>query len=291
MGLQDKLETGGFAILAEMEPPKGTDVSAMVAAATRVKGAVDAFIVPEMSNAVMRMSSLGGSLLLQQRGMETVLQANCRDRNRLALQADLLAARASGITTVMAVTGDDPSVGDHHQAKPVFDLKLPELLETLQTLASGKDLAGVELSGGADFLVGATINPFVKEYHLEKEIDDLRHKKNLGVRFLVTPPLFDLAAIAPFLNAIEGEEIHLIPTVLLLKSAGMARYMDRNLDHIHIPRAIIQRIQKAGDKTRECVRIAKEMIATLKQEKFCGVCLSTIGWENRLPEILGTTSG
>ncbi len=291
MSLKDRLDSGDFAILVEMEPPKGADISKMVTTATRVKGAVDAFLVPEMSNAVMRMSSLGGALILQQRGMEAILQANCRDRNRLALQADLLAASACGVTNVMAVTGDDPSVGDHHQAKPVYDIDLHQLLETVQQLRNGRDMSGIELHGAPDFLVGSTVTPIVKEYHLDKEIQEMEDKKKRGVRFFITPPVFDLAALRPFLNLIDTGSTHIIPTVLLLKSAGMARYMDRNIDHIKIPRELINRIQKAGDKTRECVLIAKEIIATLKKENFCGVCISTIGWEDKLPEILGTISG
>ncbi len=291
MHLKQKLEAGEFAILAEMDPPKGVDTAAMISAATRVKGAVDAFVIPEMSNAVMRLSSLGGALILQQRGMETVLQANCRDRNCLALQADLLAAAACGIDNVMVITGDDPSVGDHHQAAPVYDINLHQLLETIRQLSDGRDMANVKLAGVPQFLVGSTINPTVKDYHLDKEIEEMETKKKLGVDFFITPPLFDLSAISPFLNRIDKKTTHIIPTVLLLKSAGMARYMDRNMDHIHIPRDMIQRIQKAGDKTRECILIAKEIVTTLKKENFSGVCLSTIGWENKLPELLGTTGG
>lgn len=291
MQLKDKLDAGDFAILAEMEPPKGVDVTPLITAATRVKGAVDAFVIPEMSNAVMRMSSLGGALILQQRGMPTVLQANCRDRNRLALQADLLAASACGVSNIMAVTGDDPSVGDHHQAQPVYDIDLQQLLHMIQTLADGRDMANIKLTGAPRFFVGTTVNPTVKEYHLEKTIEEMGTQKSLGVGFFITPPIFDMAAIRPFLNRIDLDRIHIIPTVLLLKSAGMARYLDRNMDHIHIPRELIQRIQKAGDKTRECVRIAKETIAMLKKENFSGVCLSTIGWEDKLPELLGTTGG
>jgi 5,10-methylenetetrahydrofolate reductase len=291
MRLKDRLDSGDFAILAEMEPPKGADASRMVNMATRVKGAVDAFLVPEMSNAVMRMSSLGGALILQQRGLEAIVQANCRDRNRLALQADLLAAYACGITNVMVVAGDDPSVGDHHQTKPVYDIDLHQLLDTIQQLQNGHDLSGIELYGAPHFLVGATVSPTVKEYHLDKEIQEMENKRNHGVNFFITPPVFDLSAIRPFLNAIDTSKTYIIPTVLLLKSAGMARYMDRNMDHIKIPREVINRIQKAGDKTRECVLIAKEIVATLKRENFCGVCISTIGWEDKLPEILGTISG
>ena len=133
MQLQEKLTSGKFAILAEMEPPKGTDTVAMIANAWAVKGKVDAFVIPEMSNAVMKMSSLGGALLLQSRGMETVLQVCCRDRNRLALQGDLLAAQALGVPNVMAVAGEEITHGDHHKARAVYDIDLPELLAAIQT--------------------------------------------------------------------------------------------------------------------------------------------------------------
>ncbi len=289
MRLKDRLDSGNFAILAEMEPPKGVDISRMVTTATRVKGAVDAFLVPEMSNAVMRMSSLGGALTLQQRGLETIVQANCRDRNRLALQADLLAAYACGIKNVMAVTGDDPSVGDQHETKPVYDIDLYQLLDVITQLKNGRDMAGVELSGAPDFLVGSTVTPTVKEYHLDKEVLDVEAKTERGVRFFITPPVFDPSTVKPFLERIDTSRTYIIPTVLLLKSVGMARYMDRNMDHVSIPKEMIQRIQKAGDKARECVLIAKELIAALKKENFCGVCISTMGWEDRLPEMLGTT--
>ena len=124
MHLKNKFDVGKFAILAEMQPPKGVNVSAMVNSATRVRNAVDAFLVPEMGNAVMRMSALGGAMILQSRGMETIMQVNCRDRNRIAIQADLLAAYGCGILNVMGVSGEDPSLGDHHQTKAVHDIDL-----------------------------------------------------------------------------------------------------------------------------------------------------------------------
>src|SRR5512135_546440 len=139
MRLQKKLASGEFVILAEIEPPKGSDVAAMVANATNVKRKVDAFVVPEMSNAVMKMSSLGGALLLQSRGLETVLQCCCRDRNRLALQGDLLAAHALGVPNVMAVAGEEITHGDHHEAKAVNDINLLELISAIGTLRGGRD--------------------------------------------------------------------------------------------------------------------------------------------------------
>ncbi len=286
MTLKNKFNVGDFVILAEVDPPKGVDISTMTENAMRVKGKVDAFVVPEMSNAVMRMSSLGGAMILQSRGLETVMQLNCRDRNRIALQADLFAAFGCGITNVMAVTGEDPSFGDHHQARSVYDIDLLELLQAIKTLQQGKDMAGIELNGSPNFMAGSTTNAGAKGVSPELELEDLTKKIEAGAKFLITPPLFDLKAIKPFLKKIDQTKVKIIPTVLLLKSLGMARYMARNMKHIHIPDELIGRIQKAPDKVRECIRIASDMITALKQEDFSGVMISTIGWEDKLPEIL-----
>ncbi len=286
MKLKQKFDTGEFVILAEMEPPKGVDVSAMVTHAKRVKGEVDAFVVPEMSNAVMRMSSLGGAMILQSKGMETVMQVNCRDRNRIAIQADLLAANGCGIKNVMAVTGEEPSFGDHHQARSVYDIDLYELLRLIKELTNGRDMAGIELKGSPDFLAGTTVNAGAKGRSPEVELEEMNKKRAAGAEFFITPPLFDLSAIQPFLGRINLGEIKIIPTVLLLKSVGMARYMSRNVDHVYIPDDLIQRLQNAADKKRECVRVASELIGALKAEGFSGVFLVTIGWEHMLPEIL-----
>jgi methylenetetrahydrofolate reductase (NADH) len=286
MDLERKLQAGDFVILAEMEPPKGCDLTQFISNSRKVKGNVDAFLIPEMSNAVMRMSALGASLVLQNNGMETVMQVCCRDRNRLALQADLLAAAACGVGNVMAVTGEDPSFGDHHETRAVYDIDLPDLLDTIHSLQNGRDMAGIDLAGSPSFLVGSTVNATAKGSALDLEMDDMKAKIAAGVRFFITPPLFDRAAIEPFLKRIEHLDIYIIPTVLLLKSLGMARYLDRHMDHIHIPDHLISRIQKAPDKVGACLDIARETISLLKDKPFSGVLLSTIGWENRLPEIL-----
>jgi 5,10-methylenetetrahydrofolate reductase len=286
MHLKTKIEAGEFIVLAEMEPPKGADISAMIKNARRVKEQVDAFLIPEMSNAVMRMSALGGAIALQQAGMETVMQICCRDRNRLALQADLLAASACGISTVMAVAGQDPRFGDHHEAKAVYDITLMELLESLKKLQDGKDMAGIDLKGSPRFLVGSTVQAQAKGESLESEIELLNQKNSSGVRFFITPPVFDIGVLGPFLNRIDRSRVAIIPTVLLLKSAGMARYMSRNVEHVLIPESLITRIQNAPDKVRECTHIAAETIAALRSQGFSGVLVSTIGWEDKLPDIL-----
>ncbi len=286
MTLKTKFDAGEFAILAEMEPPKGVDISAMTENAIKVKGRVDALVVPEMSNAVMRMSALGGAMILQSKGIETVMQVNCRDRNRIALQADLLAAYGCGVTNVMAVTGEDPSFGDHHQARSVYDIDLMQLLETIGTLGQGKDMAGVELSGAPSFLVGSTSDAGARGKSAELELEEMKKKADAGACFFITPPVFDTASIVPFMKKAHALQAKIIPTVLLLKSLGMARYMAKNMGHIFIPDDLISRLQKAPDKVRECTLIAAETVRSLKQEGFSGVMIATIGWEHKLPEIL-----
>jgi len=286
MALERKLEAGQFVLLAEMEPPKGTDTTRMVSNALRVKGEIDACVVPEMSNAVMRMSALGAAMLLEGKGIETVMQVSCRDRNRLALQADLLAAAAYGIQNVMAVTGEDPSFGDHHEAKAVYDIDLPDLLDAIHTLQEGRDMAGIDLTGSPVFLVGSTVNAFAKGAALELELEEMGRKIQAGTRFFVTPPVFDIHAMGPFLDRMARRNVRIIPTVLLLKSLGMARYIARHMDHLPFPGDLITRIQDTPDKASACMEIARETIGAIKKDGLAGVLLSTIGWEHKLPELL-----
>ena len=286
MNMQEKLTSGRFVVLAEMEPPKGVDFAAMVAHAARVKDAVDAFVVPEMSNAVMKMSALGGCALLQSKGMETVMQVCCRDRNRLALQADLLAAYALGISNVMAVEAVEPSLGDHPRARPVHDLDLPELLETIRKLQSGRDMAGSELHGTPAYCVGSTVVAGGSGALSGPELEGLKRKMDAGAAFFITQPVFDLPALSGFLKKAQENRAVIIPTVLLLKSAGMARYIDQHLDHVRIPEELITRIRKAPDKADECVQIARELVSGLRNMGCRGVLLATIGWEDRLADIL-----
>ena len=288
MRLQKKLEAKEFVVLAEMEPPKGADVSAMVSGAMSVKNAVDAFVVPEMSSAVMRMSSLGGAMVLANKGLETVIQLCCRDRNRLALQGDLLAAQALGIDNVMAVTGEDISFGDHHKARAVNDIDLLELLAGIQTLMTGKDMAGIELKGAPNFLVGSTANAGTSA--VELELAEMDKKIAAGARFFITPPIFDPEVLAKFQKRLEKRRVFIIPTVLLLKSVGMARYLQRHFEQVHLPEEFITRIQKAPERVRECVQIAGELVAALKKRGASGVLISTIGWEDKLPAILATAA-
>jgi len=286
MPLKQKIESGEFVVLGEFEPPKGGDFSSLLRSATQIKGRVDALVVPEMANAVMKGSSLGGCAFLQAHGFETIFQVCCRDRNRLALQADILSAGALGIPNIMAVTGEDIRHGDHPQARAVYDLDLIQLLETLQTFQNGKDMVGIELAGAPQFFTGTAINAGALGGALDVELENLEKMIDAGVRFLLTTPLFDLHRFQQFIKRVDTSRVAVIPTIMLLKSAGMARYIDRNIKHISIPKAMIRDIQKAPDKLKQCIRLAAELIGQLKNMGMAGVMISTVGWEDKLPQVL-----
>lgn len=290
MHLKCKFDNGEFALLAELQPPKGTDISRLVANIQPVRDKVDAFVVTDMCNAMLHMSALSSAMLLQSRGLETVMQVCVRDRNRLALQADLLGANACGVMNLLAVTGEDPTFGDHQQALAVHDLDHLDLLYAISGLQRGKDLAGRDLEGTPQFLIGSTINSNLKGQALELEIEKMNRRLEAGARYFVTPPVFDLACMAPFLERVDPKKYKIIPSVLMLKSLGMARYIDRNLKHVVIPRTLIQRIQGACDKSLECLRITQELVAALREEGFCGVQITTLGREDRLSALLGVTA-
>ncbi|RLC27397.1 MAG: 5,10-methylenetetrahydrofolate reductase [Deltaproteobacteria bacterium] len=286
MSLAEKIESGKFIVLGEFEPPKGADFSPLLENADRVKGRLDALVIPEMANAVMKASSLGGCAFLQQHGFETVFQVCCRDRNRLALQADILSAGALGVPNIMAVPGEDIRFGDHPQARDVFDLDLIQLLEVLRNFSAGKDMAGVELAGAPRFCPGSSIAAGAMGGALDIELKNLEKMIGTGVRFVITSPVFDLHLFSQFIKRVDMKKVAVIPTVLLLKSAGMARYIDRNIKGISVPKEIIRDIQKSPDKAGECIRIAADLISRFREMGMAGVMISTVGWEDRLPRIL-----
>ena len=286
MALQEKIRSKKFLVLAELEPPKGADFSSLLKNANLVRGRIDAFLIPEMANAVLKACSLGGCAFFQKEGMETVLQVCCRDRNRLALQADILAAGALGVKNIMAVSGEDITYGDHPRARAVNDLDVMELLETIRRLENGKDLADIELRGSPRFCVGSTIDTGATGGLLEIELENLEKKIASGVEFVITNPIFDLRRFQQFTKRLNSANVAVIPRVLLLKSAGMARYIDRNVKGISIPPEMIRNIQKAPDKVKECLRLAGEITARIKEMGMPGVLLSTVGWEDRLPRIM-----
>ncbi|RLC29139.1 MAG: 5,10-methylenetetrahydrofolate reductase [Deltaproteobacteria bacterium] len=286
MPLQEKIRAGKFVVLGAFEPPKGADFSSLHESAMLAKGRLDAIVIPEMANAVLKASSLGACAFLQKTGVETVYQVCCRDRNRLALQADILSAGALGIPNIMAVGGEEIQYGDHPQARTVNDLNLMELLETINRLQKGKDLAGIEIRGAPRFCIGSDIDTGVSGGLLDIELENLEKKIENGVEYVITNPIFDVRRFQQFLKRVDTSRIKVIPTVLLLKSAGMARYIDRNVKGMTVPAEMIRQIQKAPEKISACIRIAAELITRLKEIGMDGVLVSTMGWEDKLPQVL-----
>jgi len=286
MTLEEKIASRKFVLLGEFEPPKGADFTRLLQMASRIKGRLDALVIPEMGNAVMKASSLGACAFLKQHGFETILQVCCRDRNRLALQADILSAAALDIADVMAVSGEDIRYGDHPQAREVYDVDLMQLLEIMARLQAGRDMAGIELMGTPRFCIGAGLNVGAMGGALDIEIENLNQMMGAGIQFVVTTPVFDLHRFQQVVKRIDTTKVAVFPTVLLLKSAGMARYMDRNIKHISIPPEMIREIQKAPDKLKQCIQIAAELIQQLKEMGTAGVMIATAGWEDKLPLVL-----
>ncbi len=286
MHLKNRIDVGEFAVLVELVPPKGINLSKMISVADKLKGKVAAVMVPDMTAAVMRMSALGCAMILQNKGLETVMQVCCRDRNRLAIQADLLGAYGCGITNIMVVKGEEITFGDHHQAKAVDDLNRQSFLEAVQQMAKGKDLAGAELDGAPQFFCGSSINVGLQGQELNAELDRVKLEIDSGVEFFITSPIFDPQSIAPFMEQFELGRTKVIPKIMLLKSIGMARYIQRNMPHIHVPDTLISRFQRAPDKPREAISMARETMETLKEQGFHGVVIEPMGWEDKLPELV-----
>jgi len=191
-----------------------------------------------------------------------------------------------GISNLMAVAGEDIRFGDHPQAREVYDLDLMQLLEILGKFQEGRDMAGIELTGAPTFCIGSTVNAGAIGGALDIEIENLERMVEGGVQFAITTPVFDLHRFQQFIKRIDMEKIAIIPTVLLLKSAGMARYIDRNIKSVSIPSEMIREIQKAPDKLKQCIQTAAELINHLKEMGMAGVMISTVGWEDKLPQLL-----
>ncbi|MGB8993489.1 MAG: methylenetetrahydrofolate reductase [Desulfobaccales bacterium] len=285
MSLQKRLTSGEFAVLAEMNTPKGVDTTQLMANARRIKGRVDAVIVPDMDNGVMRMSALAGAVLMHQQGIEGIIHVYCRDRNRMALQGDILAAYALGIQNLIVVGSENIGNCDHRDARAVDDLDELGLLGAIRSLEQGVDLAGIELSGAPSFAVGCSIAQYADEKALECELELTRKKVEAGAKFVVTPPVFDLNRFSSFMEKAKGLGVPVISTVFLLKSVGSARYIATNEPQAGLSEELIRRIRKASDRETECVRVAGETAAGLK-ELTQGVRIITLGWEHWLPAIL-----
>jgi methylenetetrahydrofolate reductase (NADPH) len=274
--LRERLESGQFVITTEMEPPKGTDLSQFLSTAALLKGKVDAINVTDNQRAIMRLSSVGGATLLVREGLEPILQLTCRDRNRMALQSDLLTAAVLGVRNVLAMTGDPVDAGDHPMAKAVFDISSAALLELIGQLNSGNDGAGHPLEGKTDFFCGATVNPCVEP--LEPELKRFEEKVAAGARFFQTQAIYDLEAFARFIAIARKLPVYIIAGLIPLRSVRMAHFLNEKVPGIQVPTAMIERLNKAADPIECGLAIAAETVEALRQ--LCqGIHLMIVGKE------------
>ena len=285
MSFQNRLSSGEFVILAQMNTPKGVNISELVNNARRIKERVHGVIIPDMDNGVMRMSAIAGGVLMRRQGIEPIIHVYGRDKNRMALQGDILAAYVLGIQNLVVARGEDMPFGDHVDAKAVDDLDELGLLSAIRSLEKGKDAAGFELDGTPSFTVGCTIGPWSDEGAMEEELEKAKAKVEAGVKFILCPAVFDMERFSAFASKAKALGAPLIPTVFLLKTVGIARYMATYEPGAFIPEALIKRMRQAKDRELEGFVIAGETIKNLKGLAQ-GVQIVTLGWEHRLPTIL-----
>ena len=311
--LKEAFEAGKFGVTAEMAPPKGYDFSHQMADAELLKGKVHGINVTDMQSASLKATGLGLCIKLKQAGVEPILQMTGRDRNRMAIMGDALAAAGFGIDTMLALTGDHPTVGDVPQSKPVYDLDSVGILNMLSTMEiTGRDCGGNALSGNTvdkdsgeitdksatpKFYKGACVTPVYEPMFLQ--INKLKQKVDAGAEYIQTQGIFDLEYFKRFLDEVDkaGIKTHIMAGIIPLKAAGMAKYMNENVPGIAVPQNMIDRLAAAAAEGKEKgikglpmqmgIEMAAEMIAEIKAQNLCdGVHIMAIGAEKNVPVIL-----
>ena len=284
--ISEIVHTGRFIVTSELNPPKGLDLEPMLATARRLAGSVDAFNLTDSHNARMSMAPLGAARRLLDEGIEPVVQMTARDRNRIAVQSDVLAAAALGVSNVVLMTGDAPSHGDHPEAKAVFDLGSIDIIAAVRGLNEGRDLSGNALRGSPDLCIGAVVNPGNPD--LDGEMSRMAAKVEAGARFFQTQAIYDAGAYERFARALErfaGLGVAVIAGIIPLKSVRMARYLNANVPGIEVPEALIEEIGAAANGDATSTSIAARTIARLAP--LCqGVHLMTLGREDLVPAIM-----
>lgn len=285
MTFKECLDSGKFAVVVELQPPKGNDLSEVFQNAELLKGRVDAVNVPDLQNAIMRLGSLSVCALLKSKGMEVIYNLSCSDRNRLALQSELLNASALELKNVLLLQGEHPSIGDHFEAQPVFDFDVMGLLGAAKRLQEGYDIMGNDLQGKPQFCVGTLINTAAKGHVLDLEVTDMEKKIRAGVDFFFTGSLYDVSLFETFVKKVAHFKVPIIVSITLLKSVGMARYVNKHVEGASIPDSIIDKLMRASDKREASVEIAADLIKSLRPLSQ-GIQIIPIGWENLVPTVL-----
>jgi len=288
--LEKKLCENRFVVTAELGPPKGADPEYVREHARILKGYADAVNVTDNQRAVVRLSSLASSLIMMQEGLEPIMQMTCRDRNRIALQSDLLGACSLGIKNVLCLTGDHQSMGDHKGAKNVYDLDSIQLLSIIKKMRDEKkDFGGKELTKPPNVFIGAAANPFADPF--EFRVIRLEKKANAGAQFIQTQAVFDIPRFEKFMELVRSRKLdnrlHIIAGVLPIKGPKMLRNMKENVAGVSIPDSLIQRMEMASDKKEEGIKIALETIETIRKIKGVkGIHIMAVAWEDVIPRIV-----
>lgn len=285
--LSQKIRSGAFVVTTELTPPKGVDLSDIFAKADSLEDLVDGINLTESPRARMAIEPTAVAKLLLDRGIEPIVQFTARDRNRIALQADILGAAALGIGNAVFMTGDDPRNGDHPDARAVFDLSAIELLSAARSLTQGRDMAGNELKGAPSLFIGATANPAAPDF--AREVENTRRKIDAGAQFLQTQALYDAAALKKFVDAVKPDGVAVLVGIIPLKSSKMAAWLNANVPGIRVPLPLIAEMDAvAGDADAE-TNVGIDMAARIVREvqSHCaGVHLMTMGWEKHICTIL-----
>ena len=283
--LQESLNSGTFVTTVEYNPPKGTDVSALLENAKSLVGKVHGVNVTDNTAAILRAGSMSICRLLYEMGHDPVMQMTCRDRNRLAIQSDLMSAHILGIRNILCLTGDYPTVGDHKDAKPVYDLDSIGVMQLIHSLNRGKDMAGHKLTGMTDIFVGAAVTPEMDPPG--PMIAKFAAKVNAGARFFQTQAFYDVNRFKAFMQSVRAFPVKVLAGILVLRSAKMAEFMNANIPGVDVPQEIIEELRAAGDEKAldVGVQIAVRMIKAVR-DSCDGVHLMAIKAVDRLPEIL-----
>ncbi len=283
--LRRTLEHDEFAITVEVNPPKGTNVSNVLEISKALVGQVHGVNVTDNTAAVMQASSVAVSRLLYEQGHDPVVQVTCRDRNRIGIQSDLLGAHILGIRNVLCLTGDSPKVGDHKDAKPVYDMDSVQVMRTIGLLNQGRDLADKSLDGATDLFVGAAAAPGVDSHEIMHQ--KLRAKVDAGAQFFQTQAVYDVKSFEAFMVEMRQYPCKVLAGVLVLRSAKMAEYMNANIPGIEVPEEFIAKMKNVDEAQQEDVGVDLAVQIIKEIRPYCdGVHIMPGRLGDRVPEII-----